>query len=82
VRCAESPSVGCHKVTLTVDATGLPANSEVSFRFAVSRTDGDIADAAADAQGNALALVFVDDKGRNVVPEAAPLPRLPKSSCI
>ena len=70
VRCAENPSVGWHKVTLTVDATGLPASSEVSFRFAVSRTNADIADAAADAEGKALALVFVDDQGRNVVPNA------------
>ena len=70
VRCADVPSVGWHKVSLTADATGLPASSEVSFRFAVSRTNGDIADAAADAEGKALALVFVDDQGRNVVPNA------------
>ena len=76
VRCAEFPSVGWHKVTLTVDASELPANSEVSFRFAVSRTDSDIADAAAAAEGKALALVFVDDQARNVVPEAAPVSSL------
>ena len=76
VRCAESPSIGWHKVTLTLDATELPANSEVSFRFAVSRTDSDIADAAAAAEGKALALVFVDDQARNVVPEATPLSSL------
>ena len=76
VRCLESPSIGWHKVTLTLDATGLPANSEVSFRFAVSRTDGDIADAAADAAGKALAVVFVDDQARNVVPESAQLSSL------
>jgi beta-glucosidase len=75
IRCAESPSVGWHKVTLTVDATDLPANSEVSFRFAVSRTDSDFADAAA-AEGKALALVFVDDQARIVVPESAPLSSL------
>jgi beta-glucosidase len=76
VRCAESPSVGWHKVTLTVDATGLSANSELSFRFAISRKTGDIADAATDAEGKVLALVFVDDQGRNVVPNAAPLSSL------
>ena len=76
VRCDESPSVGWHKVTLTVDATGLPAYSKVSIRFAVSRTDGDIADAAADAEGKALALVFVDDQGRNTVPNMPALSSL------
>ncbi len=40
VRCAESPSIGWHKVTLTVDATSLPASSEVSVRFAVSAPTG------------------------------------------
>ena len=76
VRCAESPSVGWHRVTLTVDTTELPANSEVSFRFALSRTNGDIADAADAAEGKALALVFVDDQARNVVPNAPMLSSL------
>ena len=76
VRCSESPSIGWHKVTLTADATGVPANSQISFRFAFSRTNGDIADAAAAAEGKALALVFVDDQARNVVPEAAALSSL------
>ena len=76
VRCAESPSVGWHKVTLTVDATGLPNTSELSFRFAVSRRNGDIDDAAANAEGKALALVFVDDQARNVVPNAPTLSSL------
>ena len=76
VRCVEFPSVGWHKVTLTVDATELPADSEVSFRFAVSRTNSDIADAAAAAEGKALALVFVDDQARNVIPEFAQLSSL------
>jgi len=71
VRCAESPSIGWHRVTLMVDATGLPPNSDTSFRFAISRANGDIADAAADAEGKALALVFVDDQGRNIVPESS-----------
>jgi len=73
VTCSESPSIGWHRVTLTFDAASLPASSDLSFRFAVSRTNGDIADAAADAEGKALALVFVDDQARNVVPNT---PRL------
>ena len=68
VKCSESPSIGWHRVTLTLDSTGLPATSSLSFRFAVSRMDGDIQDAAAAAEGKALALVFVDDQGRNTVP--------------
>lgn len=76
VRCAESPSVGWHKVTLTLDSTGLASNSELSFRFAYSRTNGDIADAAAAAQGKALALVFVNDQGRNTVPNQLKLSSL------
>ena len=76
VPCATSPTVGWHKVSLTVDATGVAGNSGVSFRFALSRRNGDIADAAADAKNKALALVFVDDEKRNVVPEAAPLSSL------
>ncbi len=76
VRCSEAPSVGWHKVTLTVDTAELPADTQVSFRFAISRVDGDIADAADAAVGKALALVFVDDQARNVVPEAALLSSL------
>ena len=76
VRCADVPSTGWHKVTLMVDSTGLSASSQVSFRFAVSRTNGDISDAASDAAGKALALVFVDDQGRNVVPNAPALSSL------
>ena len=68
VRCSVSPSVGWHRVTLTLDATDLPATAKVSFRFAISRVDGDIDDAAAAAEGKAVALVFVDDQGRNTVP--------------
>jgi beta-glucosidase len=73
VSCDESPSIGWHKVNLTLDATGLPSSSAISLRFAVSRTNGDIADAAAAAEGKALALVFVDDQARNTVPST---PRL------
>jgi beta-glucosidase len=76
VTCSESPSVGWHKVTITLDSTDLPANSPLSFRFAFSRTNGDIADAAAAAEGKALALVFVDDQGRSVVPKGAELSSL------
>ena len=76
VSCSESPSIGWHRVTLTLDATNVPADAKVSFRFAVSRTHGDIADAAADAEGKALALVFVDDQARNVVPNTPKLSSL------
>jgi beta-glucosidase len=69
VSCSEYPSVGWHRVTLTVDSTGLPANSKISLRFATSRVDGDIDDAAAAAESKALAVVFVDDQGRNTVPD-------------
>jgi beta-glucosidase len=47
-----------HQVTITFDnATGGPA----SFRFAYSRANGDIADAAAAAKGKSLAVVFLND---------------------
>jgi beta-glucosidase len=68
--------VGWHKVVLTLDATALPEDSEISFRFAMSRTNGDIEDAAAAAEGKALALVFVDDQGRNTVPNTTALSSL------
>ncbi len=49
-----------HQVTITFDnATSGPA----SFRFAYSRANGDIDDAAAAAKGKALALVFLNDQG-------------------
>lgn len=49
-----------HQVTITFDnATGNPA----SFRFAYSRANGDIADAAATAKGKKLAVVFLNDNG-------------------
>ena len=76
VPCSASPAIGWHKVTITVDASGVAENFGVSFRFALSRKNGDIADAAADAEGKALALVFVDDEGRNVVPNAGTLSSL------
>jgi beta-glucosidase len=47
-----------HQVTITFDnTTGAPA----SFRFAYSRANGDIADAAAAAKGKSLAIVFLND---------------------
>jgi beta-glucosidase len=47
-----------HQVTITFDnATTGPA----SFRFAYSRANGDIADAAAAAKGKSLAVVFLND---------------------
>ena len=49
-----------HQVTITFDnATSTPA----SFRFAYSRANGDIADAAAAAKGKSLAVVFLNDNG-------------------
>jgi len=49
-----------HQVTITFDnVTGAPA----SFRFAYSRANGDIADAAAAAKGKKLAIVFLNDNG-------------------
>jgi beta-glucosidase len=47
-----------HPITITYDnATSAPA----SFRFAYSRANGDIADAAAAAKGKKLAVVFLND---------------------
>ena len=49
-----------HQVTITFsNSTGGPA----SFRFAYSRANGDIADAAAAAKGKRLAVVFLNDNG-------------------
>lgn len=76
VACSDSPSVGWHRITLNLDSTGISSNSKLSFRFAISRTNGDIVDAASAAEGKALALVFVDDQGRNVVPNAPALSSL------
>ncbi len=76
VFCDEHPAVGWHKMTLRVDATGLPVSNLVSLRLAFSRTNGDIVDAAADARGKAMAIVFVDDEGRNTVPNTPALSSL------
>jgi hypothetical protein len=49
-----------HQVQITFNnTTGGPA----SFRFAYSRLNGDIADAAAAARGKRLAVVFLNDNG-------------------
>ncbi len=66
VPCTVNPTVGWHKISLTYDTTDLAAGFPVSFRFALSRTERDIADAAAAAEGKAMAIVFVNDQGRQV----------------
>ena len=76
VSCSEFPAVGWHRISLRLDARAHMADASVSFRFAFSRTNGDIADAAASAEGKALALVFVDDEARNTVPEKPALSSL------
>jgi beta-glucosidase len=72
IRCEDSPAVGWHRVSISVDATGLDARERVSLRFAISRTHADIAAAAEDAAHAALALVFVNDQGRAVVCQGGP----------
>jgi len=67
--CPLSPAVGWHRIAITVDARALSAHSPLSLRFAYSRARGDIADAARDAAGKAMALVFVNDQDRQVVCE-------------
>jgi beta-glucosidase len=62
-------SAGDHQVTITFD-TDAPG----SFRFASSRKDGDVADAAAAARGKALAIVFADDNRVDVVDQDAQTP--------
>lgn len=61
-------ATGCLATPPAVAGGGLPAVAAVpaacgpaSFRFAYSRTNGDIADAAAAAVGKRLAIVFVND---------------------
>ena len=49
-----------HQVTITFDNT---TSGPASFRFAYSRANGDIADAAAAAKGKSLAVVFLNDFG-------------------
>ena len=52
------PGGSYHPVTITFNNT---TSGPASFRFAYSRTNGDITDAAAAAVGKKLALVFVND---------------------
>ncbi len=49
-----------HQVTITFNNT---LSGAASFRFAYSRANGDIADAAAAAAGKSLAVVFLNDQG-------------------
>jgi len=49
-----------HQVTITFDNT---TSGPASFRFAYSRANGDIVDAAAAAKGKSLAVVFLNDNG-------------------
>ena len=56
--CPSSLALGFHAVSIHLDAA-----RPTSFRFAFSREKGDIADAAAEARGKALAVVFADDGG-------------------
>ena len=72
VRCEDSPSVGWHRVSIAVDATGLDTHERVSLCFATSRPHADIDAAAEDAAQAALALVFVNDQGRAVVCQGGP----------
>ena len=72
--CAASPTVGWHAVQITLDASTVP--TPVSFRFAFSRVNGDIADAAAAAVGKSKAIVFVNT-GAGVSSSAASPPGTP-----
>ncbi len=49
-----------HQVQITFNNT---TSAPASFRFAYSRANGDIADAAAAARGKKLAIVFLNDNG-------------------
>ncbi len=55
------PSLGTYYPIRISNMT--PAAAPASFRFGYSRTNGDIADAAAAAVGKRLAIVFVNDDG-------------------
>lgn len=62
-------SAGYHQVTITFDNT---TSSPASFRFAYSRANGDIADAANAAKGKRLAIVFANDSGVSFVSQGGP----------
>jgi beta-glucosidase len=68
--CPTVLAAGDHAISIRLE-TDRPA----SFRFACSRAQGDIADAAADARGKALAVVFAsDDRVKVVTSQATPGP--------
>jgi beta-glucosidase len=79
VPCDTRLAVGWHKVRITLDATGVARDDGIKLRFAWSRTQGDIEDAATAAKGKAMAIVFVNDQGRDVV-TPAPAQGTPVSS--
>jgi len=56
-----TPASGEYYALKLTDTT--PATSPSDFRFGWSRTNGDIADAAAAAKGKGLAIVFANDQG-------------------
>jgi beta-glucosidase len=58
--CVSTPPAAASGANPAVAAVPAPC-ADASFRFAYSRTNGDIADAAAAAAGKKLALVFVND---------------------
>jgi beta-glucosidase len=58
--CVSTPPAAATTATPAVAAVPAPC-APASFRFAYSRVNGDIADAAAAAAGKKLALVFVND---------------------
>ncbi len=58
--CVATPAAAATATTPAVAAVPAPC-VPASFRFAATRVDGDIADAAAAAKGKKLALVFVND---------------------
>ena len=68
--CPARLSAGDHAITVHLEAPGA-----TSFRFAYSRAAGDLADAAADARGKAVAIVFAsDDRVKVVTNQASPGP--------
>ncbi len=72
--CVSTPAAAAAGTNPAVPAVPAPC-VPASFRFAYSRVNGDIADAAAAAKGKKLALVFVNDgTGAN---SSTPNPALP-----
>jgi beta-glucosidase len=60
--CPPELAAGPHAITIRLEV-----ERPTSFRFAASRARGDLEDAAAEARGKALALVFVNDDQAPVV---------------